>query len=170
MNPQQPYQPPVTPQWPGAGPYPGPGPARPASGGTGVTGGLLAVVAGLALLIGMIWQLVQMGGLVSFAIEIFPFQLALGLEGLAVMLLIAGGALLCLRVGFGRFLIPVGAVVLLVHLGLTVAEVNGFISTVAVFHAFGLQDVVMLTILLSLVSSLLGLLPSTARWVSTLRT
>ena len=79
-------------------------------------------------------------------------------------------ALLCLRVGAGRFLMLAGTVLVLVHLGLTFAEVNGFITTVAVFHAVGLQDVAMLTILLSLVGSLLGLLPSTARWVSTLRT
>jgi hypothetical protein len=170
VNPQQPYQPPVTPQWPGAGPYPGPAPTRPASGGTGVVGGLLAVVAGLALLIGMIWQIVQMGGLTKFALSVFAFQSALALQGLEVVLLIAGGALLCLRVGAGRFLMLAGTVLVLVHLGLTFAEVNGFITTVAVFHAVGLQDVAMLTILLSLVSSLLGLLPSTARWVSTLRT
>jgi len=170
VNPQQPYQPPVTPQWPGAGPYPGPGPARPASGGTGVLGGLLAVVAGLALLIGMIWQIVEMGRLTSYAMRVFAFQSALALQALEVGLLVAGGVLLCLRVGAGRFLMLAGTVFVLVHLGLTFAEVNGFITTVAVFHAVGLQDVAMLTILLSLVSSLLGLLPSTARWVSTLRT
>ncbi len=133
-------------------------------------GGLLAVVAGLALLIGMIWQIVEMGGLVTFALSVFAFQSALALQALEVVLLIAGGALLCLRVGAGRFLMLAGTVFVLVHLGLTFAEVNGFITTVAVFHAVGLQDVAMLTILLSLASSLFGLLPSTARWVSTLRT
>lgn len=166
MNPQQPYQPPVTSQWPGAGPFPGPRP----SGATGVLGGLLALVAGLALLIGMIWQLTEMGRIVSVAFQVFQFQLALGVQGLAVVLLMAGGALLCLRVGLGRFLIPAGTVLLLVQVGLTAADVTGFISTVAVFHAIGLQDVVMLTLLFALAGSLLGLLPSTARWVSTLRT
>lgn len=133
-------------------------------------GGLLAVVAGLASLIGLIWRMVEMGRIVSVAVEIFEFQLALGLQGLAIVLLLAGGALLCLRVGFGRFLIPVGAVLLLVQLVLTLVEVNGFISPAVVFHVARLPDVAMLAILLSLAGSLLGLLPSTARWVSTLRT
>ncbi|MDX8036603.1 hypothetical protein SK803_40960 [Lentzea sp. BCCO 10_0856] len=127
-------------------------------------------MAGLALLIGMIWQLTEMGRIVSVAFQVFQFQLALGVQGLAVVLLMAGGALLCLRVGLGRFLIPAGTVLLLVQVGLTAADVTGFISTVAVFHAIGLQDVVMLTLLFALAGSLLGLLPSTARWVSTLRT
>jgi hypothetical protein len=165
VNPQQPYQPPATSQWPGAGPFPG----RP-GGATGVLGGLLALVAGLALLVGLLWQITEMGRILSFALGVFQFQLALGLQGLAIVLLIAGGALLCLRVGIGRFLIPAGALLLLVLLGLTLAEVTGFISTVAVFHAAGLQDVAMLAIVFSLAGSLLGLLPSTARWVSTLRT
>ncbi|MFS8101975.1 hypothetical protein LFM09_33090 [Lentzea alba] len=133
-------------------------------------GGLLAAAAGLSLLIGMIWQIVEMGRLASFAIEVFEFQLALGLQGVATVLLIAGGALLCLRVGAGRFLILAGTVLVLIQLVLTLTEVNGFITTVAVFHAVGLQDIAMLAILLALVSSLFGLLPSTARWVSTLRT
>lgn len=166
MNPQQPYQPPVTSQWPGAGPFPG---TRPVSGATGVLGGLLALAAGLALLIGMIWQIATFGRILSFALRVFQFQLGLGLQGLAIVLLIAGGLLLCLRVGAGRFLMVAGAVLLLVLLGLTLAEFSGFISTVAVFHAVGLQDLAMLAIVFSLTGSLFGLLPSTARWVSTLQ-
>ncbi|WP_434450785.1 hypothetical protein [Lentzea sp. E54] len=168
MNPQQPFQPPVTPQWPGAGPYPAS--ARPASGGTGVVGGLLAVVAGLALLTGLIWRLVDMGRIASVAISIFEFQLAIALQGLAIVLLLAGGALLCLRVGAGRFLIPAGAALLLVQLVVTLVEVSAFILPIVVFHAARVQDVAMLAILLALAGSLFGLLPSTARWVSTLRT
>lgn len=165
MNPQQQFQPPVTSQWPGAGPFPG----RP-SGATGVLGGLLALAAGLVLLVGMLWQLTELGRFLTIAFGFFGFWLGLGLQGVVVVLLIAGGVLLCLRVGAGRFLNAAGAALALVLLGLTLAGVTGFLTTHAVFYAAGVQDLAMLALVLAVAGSLLGLLPATARWVSTLRT
>ncbi|SDG77869.1 hypothetical protein SAMN05216553_111195 [Lentzea fradiae] len=165
MNPQQPFQPPVTAQWPGAGPSP----ARP-SGATGVLGGLLALACGLVLLVGMILQVIELSRFFVLAFYAFWLWLGVGLQGLAVVLLLSGGVLLCLRVGAARIMTVAGTMLLLVLLALTFIGITGFVTPHVFFHAAGVQDLVMLALVLALASSLLGLLPATARWVSTLRT
>lgn len=172
MNPQQPYQPPVTPQWPGAGPYPGPGgpgPARP-SGATGVLGGLSAALGGLVLVGGTIWALVKIGGTFGFLIDAVTPMILLVLQLLASVLLPIGGLLLCLRVGFARFLIPVGAVVVVAVVGLAIAQDYPFGAVIPPlwFALLHVQDIVWFSLLFALLGSLFGLLPSTARWVRTL--
>lgn len=177
MNPQQPYQPPVTPQWPGAGPYqgpghpgPGPGPARP-SGATGVLGGVFGTLAGLVILVGTIWALARFGGTFGFLINAVTPLILLVLQVLAAVLLLIGGLLLCLRVGFGRFLLPIGAVVVLGIVLVAILQEFPFGAVVPVlaFALLHVQDTVWLTLLFAVAGSLLGLLPSTARWVSTLQ-
>lgn len=178
MNPQQPHQPPVTPQWPGAGPYPGPGhpgpvpgPSRP-NGATGVLGGLSATLAGLVMTGATIWALVQIGGTFGFLIRAVTPMILLLLQLLASVLLLIGGLLLCLRVGFARFLIPVGTVVVVAIVLVAILQDFPFGAVVPPlwFVFLHVQDLVWFTLLFSLVGSLFGLLPSTARWVSTLRT
>lgn len=174
MNPQQPYQPPAT-QWPGAGPHPGPGgrpgPVRP-SGATGVLGGISGVLAGLFVLVGTIWALVQIGGTFGLLIDAVTPLVLLALQALAAVLLLCGGLLLCLRVGFGRFLLPVGAVVVvgIVLVAILQEFPFGAVVPVMAFAFLHVQDVVWFTLVFAVAGSLLGLLPSTARWVSTLRT
>jgi hypothetical protein len=172
VNPQQPYQPPVT-QWPGAGPYPGPGgpgPARP-SGATGVLGGLSAALGGLVLLGGTIWALVQIGGTFGLLIDAVTPMILLVLQLLASVLLLIGGLLLCLRVGFGRFVIPVGTVVVLAIVLLAIVQEFPFGAVIPPlwFALLHVQDIVWFTLVLALAGSLFGLVPSTARWVSTLQ-
>jgi hypothetical protein len=171
VNPQQPYQPPVT-QWPGAGPYPGPGgpgPARP-SGATGVLGGVLAALGGLVLVGGTIWGLVRIGGTFGYLINAVTPMILLVLQLFASVLLLIGGLLLCLRVAFARFLVPVGTVMVLAVVGLAFAQDFPFGAMVPPlwFVVLHVQDIVWFSLLLALAGSLFGLLPSTARWVRTL--
>ncbi|NKE62231.1 hypothetical protein FXN61_38015 [Lentzea sp. PSKA42] len=135
-------------------------------------GGLSGVLAGLFMLVGTIWALAQFGGTFGFLINAVTPLILLVLQALAAVLLLTGGALLCLRVGFGRFLIPAGAVVVL---GVVLVAVLqdfpfGAVVPVLMFALLHVQDVVWFTLLFALAGSLFGLLPSTARWVSTLRT
>ena len=172
MNPQQPYQPPVTPQWPGAGPFPGPGGPRPArpNGATGVLGGVSATLSGLVLLAGTIWALWRIGGTFGFLIDAVTPMILLVLQLLASVLLLIGGLLLSLRVGFGRFVIPAGTVVVLAVVVLAIAQEFPFGAVVGSlwFVLLHVQDLVWFSLLFALVGSLFGLLPSTARWVRTL--
>jgi hypothetical protein len=137
-----------------------------------VLGGLSAALAGLVMTGATIWALFEIGGTFGFLINAVTPMILLVLQLLASVLLLIGGLLLCLRVGFARFLIPVGTAVVVAVVLVAVLQEFPFGAVVPpLWFAFlHVQDLVWFTLLFSLAGSLFGLLPSTARWVSTLRT
>lgn len=131
-------------------------PPKPPSAGTGITAGVLALLAGLIGACALAAHLVWISDYLRAVIGNLTFLTTIGLNALAALLLMFGAVLLFARVGAGRFMIIAGALLVLGMFAWSFIQVG-------VLAARALSLIILL---LALVAAVLAVLPPTNAWIA----
>ncbi|GLZ35535.1 hypothetical protein Lesp02_77220 [Lentzea sp. NBRC 105346] len=139
---------------------------KPPSPLTASLAGMGAIVAAAFHALGllMFWMDAR---IFKFTLDQPPVIIGLVLQLLSVLVLGIGGAMLIARAAAGRFLVPLGALLVVLQLVLAIGQAAPFFSRQLLFHVGYLSDWALGVVLCALVAAVLAILPSTGAYIAT---